>query len=567
MSLQPLLAIDSGLLGRNQASTTPTAPPLALHEEIRLHLDERGFVPFHPLLAEKLGHKAAIFVGMCLYWTRHSLRNHPKREGWFHMSIQQWQQSIGLSRTEQATVRELLLTEGLLEENLIGRPAVMHYRLNVASLTKFLAMAQQGPTPSWETVSSWFRGCQNYYKPLADVVGSIAAGLYMSFVLQRHRECLLRGQIDNGCITVHQDEIATALNLGSKVQRNARDRLKRSGLIHEASVGGSMVRINMEALLMCLQGQATKPLKNKRAAKAGTEPSLPAPSKAAQPANTSQAPAVTGPSLVGLGGAFLQLTLELPGGSPKPAAIRPRDLLLDFLASTQPVGIRQVGIEQQAHQPTPADSEKSKRDRALLRISAVDIDPLPCTDKNAVSCKLEDPKAAVSCKQELPFPATYIQGINTTTTTLGRSSSRRSNYPKVDPSSLFITDRLSETQRDGVLEVLGAVPVEQRQQLLDELEGHLKNKVKAINNPAGWLYGLIRNLGEGPIVFAYAKQVAEDRKRRQELLDRQIKNEGEQPKYLPAPSSGNDIYSPEARARRAQMRERQSGTRKPRGTP
>ena len=107
MSVRPLLASYAAIQSGYQASS---APPVGstVHEEIRLHLDERGFVPFHPLLAEKLGHKAAIFVGMSLYWTRHSLRNHPKREGWFHMSIQQWQQSIGLSRTEQATVRELL---------------------------------------------------------------------------------------------------------------------------------------------------------------------------------------------------------------------------------------------------------------------------------------------------------------------------------------------------------------------------------------------------------------------------------------------------------------------------
>ncbi|MBD9530858.1 hypothetical protein IB233_04305 [Comamonas sp. CMM01] len=558
MSVQPLLAPYAATHSGTQAST---APPVrsTVHEEIRLHLDERGFVPFHPLLAEKLGHKAAIFVGMSLYWTRHSLRNHPKREGWFHMSIQQWQQSIGLSRTEQATVRELLLTEGLLEENLIGRPAVMHYRLNVASLTKFLAHSDQAVKPSWETVSNWFRGCQNYYKPLADVVGSIAAGLYMSFVLQRHRECLLRGQIDNGCITVHQDEIATALSLGPKVQRNARERLKRSGLIQEASAGGSLLRINMEALLMCLRGQAIKPLKQKRGAK----------STDGNPEEHLTAPAapIQGPSLDGLSASFLQLSLALPNSASKPLSSRPRDLLLDFLSSDEPVGNRQVRTSPTNALAVDTDSEKSKRDRALLRITVEGIDPQPGGGKNAVSCKLDSENSAVSCKQELPFPATYIQGINTTTTTLGRSSSPREVFPKADPSTLFITNKLSDNQRDGVLEVLGAVPEEQRQQLLDELEGHLLNKAKAINNPAGWLFGLIRNLGAGPVVFVYAKQVAEDRKQRQELLDRQSKNAGEQPKLVPTPTSSIDMYSPEARARRAQMRDRQTGGRKLRGAP
>ena len=96
----------------------------APHEQILLHLDERGFVPFHPALAEKFGHKAAIFVGMALYWTRHSIRKHPQRGGWFNMSMQQWRTSIGLTRSEQESVRQQLIQAGVLEENLIGRPAV-----------------------------------------------------------------------------------------------------------------------------------------------------------------------------------------------------------------------------------------------------------------------------------------------------------------------------------------------------------------------------------------------------------------------------------------------------------
>jgi hypothetical protein len=540
-----------------------------LHEEIRLHLDERGFVPFHPLLAEKLGHKAAIFVGMSLYWTRHSLRNHPKREGWFHMSIQQWQQSIGLTRSEQASVREMLLLENLLEENLIGRPAIMHYRLNVAALTTFLSTDQQGALPNWETVSSWFRGCQNYYKPLADVVGSIAAGLYMSLVLQRHRDCLLRGQLDNGCITLHQDEIATALSLGPKVQRNARERLKRAGLIQEASAGGSLVRINMEALLMCLRGQATKPLKSKRTAQAGIPNTNQISSEPQQmPRNVAPIAVKTGtngPSLMVLGSSFLQLSLALPGGMAKPSSARPRDLLLDFFSLGQPVGNQQVQTVPEVKPAAHNDSEKPKRDRALLRTLVLDTEVQPGPEKIAVSCKLESQESAVSCKQELPFPATYIQGLNKTTTTLESSSSSRRDFQKVDPSTLFITDKLSETQRHGVLEVLGAVPEDLRQQLLDELEGQLINKTKTIQNPAGWLFGLIRNLGNGPIVFAYAAQVAADRKNRLELIERYQKNEPSQPKVHLAPSPAGDMYSAEAVERRALWRERQNSGIKRRG--
>ncbi|MVT36625.1 hypothetical protein GO497_01140 [Acidovorax citrulli] len=203
----------------------------SVQEQILLHLDERGYVPFHPTLAEKFGHKAAVFVGMALYWTRHSLRNHPQRSGWFNMSIQQWQAAIGISRTEQTTVRQALTESGVLEEMLLGRPAVMHFRLNVSALAKALARSGDDGVPTWDTVSSWFRGYHNYYKPLADIAGSVGAGLYLSLLLQWHRAAVLRGQLSNGCVEVSQDDISRALCLGPKVQRNARLRLKK-GRVH-----------------------------------------------------------------------------------------------------------------------------------------------------------------------------------------------------------------------------------------------------------------------------------------------------------------------------------------------
>lgn len=241
-------------------------------EQIFLHLDDRGFVPFHPALAERFGHKAAIFVGMALYWTRHSLRNYPERGGWFFMSLKQWQAAIGLTRSEQATVREQLMSAGVLEEMLIGRPAVMNYRLNVPALAKALALPGRADKLSWETAQNWFRGCKVYYKPLADVAGSIAAGLYLAFLLQRHRECLKLGQLVAGSIPVGQDEISTALVLGPKVQRNARERLKKAGFIHEAGIGGGLVHINFEAILLCLRGQTIKPLPKKEQRKSSPEP-------------------------------------------------------------------------------------------------------------------------------------------------------------------------------------------------------------------------------------------------------------------------------------------------------
>ena len=155
--------------------------------------------------------------------------------------------------------RQQLIQAGVLEENLIGRPAVMNYRINVMALATQLSIRGAGSAAmNWDTAQSWFRGCHSYYKPLADVVGNIAAGLYLSYLLQRYRDCLQRGQLDSGCIFAPQETIVNMLHLGMKVQRNARERLKRAGLIQESGQGGALVRLNMDAILMCLDGRLEK---------------------------------------------------------------------------------------------------------------------------------------------------------------------------------------------------------------------------------------------------------------------------------------------------------------------
>lgn len=523
------------------------------HEQIILHLDDRGFVPFHPALAETFGHKAAIFVGMALYWTRHSLRNTPQRGGWFHMSMPQWQQAIGLTRSEQATVRETLMQAGILEEMLHGQPAVMNYRINVAALTEALSGKASGlARPTMEAVSSWLRSCKVYYKPLADVAGNIAAGLYLSYLLQCHRDRVRLGQLDNGCISVSQDDIAVALTLGTKVQRNARDRLKKAGLIQESGVGGNLVRINFDAVLMCLRGQAIKPLKGRRnkqsplsqttapaplqqqpaqpEAAAGLQLGLPAPSTPIAPA-VPKAPqaAAAALDLSGLGIAFGQLTLNLPRPIAQVPQQRSRDLLMAFLADEPPrrqlVGNRQVEASGADGGKQDAAARKSNADKGLGEGAETGSVVVGQAQKNAVSCNLE---IAETCKQELPFPATSIQegfSINTTTTTstceevTGSSGSGVENSSNTgeektaeqdagQPEALIFPAKLTDSQRAAVASVVNRLPETERQEFLDELHGTLESG-KTLRSPAGWLNGIIAKRNDGEVIaFTYAAEVA-----------------------------------------------------------
>jgi hypothetical protein len=53
-----------------------------------------------------------------------------KNEGWFALTIKQWQEVVGLSRSEQETARAQLLELGLLKERRVGMPARLEYRVD-----------------------------------------------------------------------------------------------------------------------------------------------------------------------------------------------------------------------------------------------------------------------------------------------------------------------------------------------------------------------------------------------------------------------------------------------------
>ncbi|WP_322739918.1 hypothetical protein [Delftia tsuruhatensis] len=531
------------MAGGNDFGAVESSGPIA--QQIILHLEDRGFVPFHPALSERFGHKAAIFVGMALYWTRHSLRNHPQRGGWFHMSIAQWQTSIGLTRTEQATVRTELMEAGVLEEQLIGRPSVLNYRINVKALTAALGGTKHGPSkPSLEAVASWMRSCRVYYKPLADIASNIAAGLYLSYLLQCHRDQLRAGQLDNGCVSASQLDISESLALGTKVQRNARDRLKKAGLIQECGSGGSLVRLNFEALLLCLRGQAIKPLKKSARSSDLSVGATPATASDSQVASTALAerPAANGRGLdlSGLGIGLQQLTLTLDGvtAARTPAPKRSRDLLLHFLDDNfpAPVGNRQVGGVNDASQNPLEVTEKCNSDSDLRDLP----DPLDRArapgQKNAVSCILGPSDSAVSCngqpqnsaetcKLDLPFPATYIQDVISITTTTSEvaqeleGSSSGLEFPpeegevvlQEEKAQLVFPIALSASHREAVERVIHGLAFPDQQELLDELQGQMA-RGKEIRSPAGWLHGIVTKKAQGqPVALVYAAEVAQAR--------------------------------------------------------
>ena len=209
----------------------------------------QGFIQFHPSLAERLGFKAALFLGHALYWSRHLAKTQPKRNGWFFMTARQWQQATGLTTREQTSVRELLVDQQLLVERVAGKPARMHFRVDLTRLAHWAGLhADEDGTSlmTWEQFSPWMRGCVSFYRPLVDVAGgSVAAALYLSYLLHAQRFSTQIAGAEDGFFPVSQEDVRIALCLGPKTQRNAREKLRQLGLLHERY---GLARIDLDAL-------------------------------------------------------------------------------------------------------------------------------------------------------------------------------------------------------------------------------------------------------------------------------------------------------------------------------
>jgi len=234
---------------------------LRAHDIALGQLNAKGYIQFHPLLAQRLDNfKAAIFLGHALYWSRYLARAQPHRRGWFFMTATQWTDATGLSTREQTAVRTELARHGLIEEALAGRPAVLHYRVNLQATANFLAL----DSLTWESLNDLMKASLRFYKPLADICGSVSAGLYLSYLLQRQSFALRNPAPQDGAVHLFQGEFLyrpeharIALCLGIKAQRNAREKLKSAGFIREGRATNEAVptRVNLAAIASCLQAQ------------------------------------------------------------------------------------------------------------------------------------------------------------------------------------------------------------------------------------------------------------------------------------------------------------------------
>src|SRR5690606_18860735 len=137
--------------------------------------------------------------------------------------------------------------------------AKLHYRINLDRLASCLGISVVDQKASWAQLAPLLKRYVSFYRPLADIAGNVASGLYLSYLLIQQRHVLTYSRSIEGEFTLSQQAIRNALCLTSKTQRNARDRLKQMGLLQEA---GNRIRINLLALCPLLHGQEQYPLKS-----------------------------------------------------------------------------------------------------------------------------------------------------------------------------------------------------------------------------------------------------------------------------------------------------------------
>jgi hypothetical protein len=240
--------------------------------EIHERLIAQGYLEYRPKLAEICGgFKPALMLGHALYWTRNWLRTQHKREGWFWKTALEWQNATGLSTREQESAREALRGSGIWEEKLTGGPAKLHFRIDLDALTVKLGLSPTGDLSEanrFHQLSQLLEVPTMYFRPLADIGGSVATGLVLSHLLSQYKSAARNNELgESGFFPTNIEDARVNLGLGSKVQRNARESLRKAGFIQEdwakAQRPQLVTRLNLQAILSCLCGQ-TEPRSLKR---------------------------------------------------------------------------------------------------------------------------------------------------------------------------------------------------------------------------------------------------------------------------------------------------------------
>ena len=144
---------------------------------------------------------------------------------------------------EQKSARSVLTGMRLLEEKKKGMPAMLYFRVDLQALGKLLSERTSASFSHWRWDNTMIRSLLGrpvvFYKPLADVAGSVTAGLYLSHLLAAQRTAILRREVNSRGYFHHEIQRAqSGLAIGPKALRNARSRLRAINVLSETWTSG-----------------------------------------------------------------------------------------------------------------------------------------------------------------------------------------------------------------------------------------------------------------------------------------------------------------------------------------
>lgn len=219
-------------------------------------------IAFHRRLVDLTGNvKAALLLSQSLYWTRHG-RDIAVTDGWFWKTAEQWKRETGLSTKEQATARDLLRDQALVEELRIGIPARLHFRLRVDELGMRLSHEAAsrgggGHAGDGRLLAQLLGPSLAFHRTLAEIAGGVHAGLMLSRAVHLTK-LKLRSEahpwICNSAAQLFQD-----VGLTRREQQTARQALLSLGVWEETLRGippSMMARLRLDTLLALLTARA-----------------------------------------------------------------------------------------------------------------------------------------------------------------------------------------------------------------------------------------------------------------------------------------------------------------------
>lgn len=114
----------------------------------------------------RAGPVAAVFLSQMVYW-------HNRMDGgWMYKTQADIASETALTRDEQETARKRLVAIGVLEEDLRGVPATMHYRVNAERLESLLIELTRPAKKARQDITR-LRGFQNVETPQTGLVQSL----------------------------------------------------------------------------------------------------------------------------------------------------------------------------------------------------------------------------------------------------------------------------------------------------------------------------------------------------------------------------------------------------------